>query len=185
MLEEIRKLSSWMLSEDRGCSALQHKNSLQVFSTGVMERWLRSFVRGEEKSRELWQRSLCCSWEGEKIAQRTTCAECVEPEGSGNCWLCLLSFCLFLRRLRDVFGRRAESHNKQRWKVVLWQMGLCRDRDIEGMLFEVRDVGTAGGSEVLTSAFLVILEFRLSSVVRKRGAVRLMGLGPHRGPAGI
>lgn len=126
MLEEIRKLSSWMLSEDRGCSALQHKNSLQVFSTGVMERWLWSFVRGEEKSRELWQRSLCCSWEGEKIAQRTTCAECVEPEGSGNCWLCLLSFCLFLRHLRDVFGRRAESHNKQRWKVVLWQMGFVQ-----------------------------------------------------------
>lgn len=53
---------------------------------------------------------------GEKIAQRTTCAECVEPEGSGNCWLCLLSFCLFLRRLRDVFRRRVESHNSdEKW----------------------------------------------------------------------
>lgn len=142
-------------------------------------------MRGEEKSRELWLRSLCCSREGEKIAQRTTCAECVEPEGSGNCWLCLLSFCLFLRHLRDVFRRRVESHNKQRWKVALWQSwASCRDRDIEGMLFEVCDVGTGGGSEVLTSALLVILEFRLS-LVCKRGAVRLMGLGPHRGPAGI
>lgn len=80
-------------------------------------------------------------------------------------------------------GQSHITNSDGKWCFGRW--ALCRDRDIEGMLFEMRDVGTGGGSEVLTSAFLVILEFQLSSVVRKRGAVRLMGLGLHRGPAGI
>lgn len=69
--------------------------------------------------------------------------------------------------------------------MVLWQSwASCRACDTEEM-FEVCDVGAGGGSEVLTSALPVILEFQLSSLICKRGAVRLMGLGPYRGAASI